>query len=153
MGLVVLTPAPNVAGAPAVSVEDLALGRGRGAVPGDFVVVEYTGRLVDNGGAVFDDTLARGKPRAFVLGGRPFSSICAGLMEGIVGMQPGGHRRITVPADAGFGEKGTVIELRGCTEALCDKSQGGLVKVPPNAALLYEVKLLKVTVPPPGARL
>lgn len=136
-----------------VETEELAPGRGRGAVPGDFVVVHYSGRVDGGTELVFDDTRARGKPRAFVLGGRPFSSFRAGLLAGIEGMQAGGRRRVNVPPELGFGEKGAVVELPSCTDALCDRSQGGVVRVPPNAALFYDVELLKITVPPPGARL
>ena len=135
-----------------LEIVEVAEGRGRVAKQGDFVVLNYRGS-VESTGDTFDDTFARKKPRAFVLGGRPFSSICGGLMAGVEGMRIGGRRRITVPPRLGFGAKGAKLELPGCSGALCDAMQGGeVVAVPPGATLVYEVELLKVSLPPPGAQ-
>merc|ERR1712070_594656 len=72
-----------------LSPEDLVVGRGPEAKVGLFVVIDYVGRVKETG-QVFDDTEVRKKPRAFVLGGRPFSTICAGLLFGVEGMKAGG---------------------------------------------------------------
>lgn len=49
-----------------------------------------------------------------------------GWDEGVAGMQPGGKRRLTVPAHLAYGARGA----------------GGVI--PPNAVLVFEVELLAI---------
>lgn len=50
----------------------------------------------------------------------------AGWDIGIAGMQMGGARRLTIPAELAYGKKGSGKDI------------------PPNATLVFDVKLLKI---------
>lgn len=56
-------------------------------------------------------------------------------------MKAGGKRVITVPPEAGFGDKGFTLRP---TEHVPDKQ--GII--PPGAALEYELELVRVSIPP-----
>jgi FKBP-type peptidyl-prolyl cis-trans isomerase FkpA len=102
-----------------LQIVDVTLGSGTEAKMGDLVSVDYTGSLRD--GTVFDSSRPRGKPFQFRLGG---SQVIKGFERGIVGMKPGGVRRITIPPELGYGKKGAPPS------------------VPPNATLVFEVELI-----------
>ena len=102
-----------------LQVVDITLGSGDEAKMGDLVSVEYTGSLRD--GTVFDSSRARGKPFQFRLG---TGQVIKGFERGVVGMKPGGVRRITIPPELGYGKRGAPPQ------------------VPPNATLVFEVELL-----------
>jgi hypothetical protein len=104
-----------------IQVVDITLGSGAEAKMGDLVSVEYTGTLRD--GTVFDSSRPRGKPFQFRLGA---SQVIKGFERGIVGMKPGGVRRITIPSELGYGKKGAPPS------------------VPPNATLVFEVELVTI---------
>ena len=88
---------------------------------GHMVSVHYTGWLTN--GTKFDSSVDRGEPFQFQLGGR---QVIAGWDEGVQGMRIGGKRKLTIPPDKGYGERGA----------------GGVI--PPNATLIFEVELLKI---------
>ncbi|MFP5285454.1 MAG: FKBP-type peptidyl-prolyl cis-trans isomerase [Thermoanaerobaculia bacterium] len=100
---------------------DLAAGQGDEARAGKTVDVHYTGWLEN--GTKFDSSLDRGRPFSFRLGG---GQVIRGWDEGVAGMKVGGKRRLTIPADLGYGARGA----------------GGVI--PPNATLVFEVELLGV---------
>lgn len=102
-------------------VEDLTVGTGDEAVSGKKVQVHYTGTLDD--GSKFDSSLDRGQPFEFVLG---VGQVIQGWDQGVVGMKVGGQRRLTVPPEMGYGERG----FPGV--------------IPPNATLHFDVQLLGV---------
>ena len=96
-------------------------GSGKEAKSGDTVDVHYTGWLKD--GTKFDSSVDRGQPFSFPLGkGR----VIKGWDEGVAGMKEGGKRKLIIPAELGYGDRGA----------------GGVI--PPNAELTFEVELLKV---------
>ncbi len=108
--------------------EDTVVGSGATASAGARVKVHYTGWLHDpsaaNGrGQKFDSSKDRGDPFAFPLGA---GHVIRGWDEGVQGMQVGGTRVLTIPADLGYGARGA----------------GGVI--PPNATLVFEVELLAV---------
>jgi peptidylprolyl isomerase len=104
-----------------LKVEDLVVGTGAIAEPGKTLTVHYTGWLED--GTRFDSSHDSGKPIEFVLGK---GKVIAGWEQGLVGMKAGGKRKLTIPPDLGYGQK------------------GAFNYVPHNAALIFEVELLAV---------
>ena len=103
-------------------VEELVIGEGAEAQDYNKVVVNYTGTLED--GSVFDSSLNPGRgPFTFTLG---VGSVIKGWDLGVKGMNVGGKRKLTIPADLGYGDKGA-----------------GEV-IPPGATLMFEVELLEV---------
>lgn len=108
-------------GTAGVQIEDLTVGTGPAAQAGQTVVVHYTGWLTD--GTVFDSSRDRGEPFEFVLG---LGQVIPGWDQGVLGMQVGGVRRLTIPPELGYGAAGS----------------GGAI--PPNATLIFEVELLEI---------
>ncbi len=97
---------------------DVKEGKGEAAKSGDSVQMQYTGWLVN--GTKFDSSKDHGgAPYPFVLGG---GHVIKGWDEGVVGMKPGGIRKLIIPSDLGYGP-------------------GGMPPViPPNATLIFEVQ-------------
>jgi hypothetical protein len=102
-------------------IEDLTVGTGEAALAGKKVTVNYLGTLTN--GTKFDSSYDRGTPFSFLLGA---GQVIKGWDQGVVGMKIGGKRRLTIPAELGYG------------------SQGAGNAIPPNATLIFEVELLKV---------
>ena len=98
---------------------DLVPGAGSEASPGDAVSVHYTGWLLD--GTKFDSSLDRDSPFQFILGD---GQVIRGWDEGVAGMKVGGKRKLTIPANLAYGERGV----------------GDLI--PSGATLVFEVELL-----------
>ncbi len=106
-----------------LKVDDVKIGTGREAVNGKVVTVNYTGTLVD--GTVFDSSLKPGRtPFDFMLGR---GMVIRGWELGVAGMKVGGKRKLTIGPDLAYGSAGA----------------GGVI--PPNATLVFEVELLKVS--------
>src|SRR5690606_9329023 len=84
-----------------VDVLDLAPGEGPEATPDSRVCFHYTTALA--GGPTIDASRGRERPLTVRLGQR---ALCRGLEQGLVGMRPGGRRRITVPPPLGYGPRG-----------------------------------------------
>ncbi len=101
--------------------EDTVVGEGAEAQAGQFVTVHYTGWLTN--GSKFDSSKDRNDPFQFPLGR---GHVIKGWDEGVQGMKIGGTRKLTIPAELGYGARGA----------------GGVI--PPNATLVFEVELLGV---------
>ena len=109
---------------------DVKAGDGPAAQPGQEYTVHYTGWLRD--GTKFDSSVDRGDPFKFIQGRR---MVISGWEMGFEGMKVGGKRRLFLPYQLAYGEKG-----RG--------------KIPPMAELIFDVELLgvkDVTAPAPAA--
>lgn len=96
-------------------------GTGTEAVKGKRVGVHYTGWLED--GKKFDSSHDRGRPFEFTLGQ---GQVIRGWDLGVEGMKIGGKRKLTIPGQLAYGDRGFP----------------GLI--PPNATLIFEVELLSV---------
>jgi uncharacterized damage-inducible protein DinB len=104
---------------------DVKVGDGAPAAAGKLYKVHYTGWLRD--GTKFDSSRDRGEPLTFVQGQR---QVIAGWETGFEGMRIGGQRRLFIPYQLGYGEKGS-----------------GRV-IGPKAELIFDVELLDVSEPP-----
>jgi len=102
----------------------LEKGKGTRAAPGKEATVHYTGYLTD--GKVFDSSLKRNQPFSFTIGE---GKVIKGWEEGVTLMQEGDDFRFIIPPQLGYGERGA----------------GNVI--PPNATLIFDVQLLKVSDP------
>lgn len=108
--------------------EDLIAGSGPAIANGQTAVVHYTGWLFDpsrpeNKGRKFDSSRDHGDTFAFEVGGR---EVIRGWDLGVLGMQVGGKRRLTIPPELGYGARGA----------------GGVI--PGGATLVFDVELMEI---------
>jgi peptidylprolyl isomerase len=85
-----------------LELEDLAVGEGDEASPGQQVEVHYVGISWSNG-EQFDASWDRGDTFTFPLGG---GRVIQGWDQGVAGMKVGGRRRLTIPPHLGYGGRG-----------------------------------------------
>jgi FKBP-type peptidyl-prolyl cis-trans isomerase FkpA len=104
--------------------DDLQVGTGAVAKAGDHVTVQYTGWLQD--GTKFDSSKDRNQPFDFTLGA---GQVIKGWDEGVAGMKVGGKRKLYIPPQLGYGERGVPNVI------------------PPNSTLIFEVELLDTKSP------
>ncbi len=97
-------------------------GNGKKAEAGMQVSVHYEGSLID--GTVFDSSYKRKEPIDFQVG---VGQVIAGWDEGICLLQVGDKARFVIPSDLGYGSAGA----------------GGVI--PPDATLIFDVELMKVS--------
>jgi len=100
---------------------DIVQGDGEQPKAGDRVAVHYTGRLMN--GKKFDSSLDRNEPLEFTAG---TGQMIAGFDEGVMSMKIGGKRKLFIPAELGYGEKG----IPGV--------------IPPSSMIVFEVELLEI---------
>jgi FKBP-type peptidyl-prolyl cis-trans isomerase len=111
--------ASKVTTASGLQYVDEVVGNGPMPKPGQTVSVHYTGWLTN--GQKFDSSVDRGSPFEFVLGQ---GQVIRGWDEGVASMKIGGKRKLTIPPDLAYGNRGA----------------GGVI--PPNATLVFQVELL-----------
>jgi FKBP-type peptidyl-prolyl cis-trans isomerase len=115
-------PAGPIVTPSGLEIEDLRPGSGAEAHAGDRVTVQYVGTLTD--GSEFDSSRKPGRsPFVFKLGA---GQVIKGWDEGVVGMRVGGLRRLKIPGDLAYGQRGHPPQIA------------------PNATLVFEVELLDV---------
>ena len=111
-----------------VQGQEVKVGTGATAQPGDTVSVLYVGKFSD--GTVFDSSAAHGnKPLTFVLGSQ---GLIPGFQIGINGMKEGGERLLAIPPSLGYG----AADYKDPTT--------GKVIIPGNSTLIFSVQLVKV---------
>jgi len=103
-------------------VEEIVLGDGAPAQPGQRAVVHYVGVAVSSG-EEFDASWNRGEPFDFVLGA---GEVILGWDQGVAGVRVGGRRRLVIPARLAYGQRGA----------------GGVIA--PNETLIFVVDLLEI---------
>jgi FKBP-type peptidyl-prolyl cis-trans isomerase FkpA len=113
------TGAEEVTTASGLKYQVLHPGTGAEAKAGQQVHVHYTGWLTN--GTKFDSSVDRNEPFTFGLGRQ---MVIRGWDEGVAGMRIGEKRKLTIPAELGYGSRGA----------------GGVI--PPNATLIFDVELL-----------
>ena len=109
--------------------QEIKIGTGDLAEPGWVYSVHYTGWLASDG-TKFDSSLDRGQPIQFQQG---IKRVITGWDQGFEGMHVGGKRRLFIPYQLAYGEKGRAV-------------------IPPKADLIFDVELvdqLNPNAPPP----
>jgi peptidylprolyl isomerase len=107
---------------------DAKVGTGALAKPGWKYTVHYTGWLYD--GTKFDSSVDRGTPLDFIQGAH---RVIPGWDQGFTGMHVGGKRRLFIPYQLAYGERGSG-------------------PIPPKSDLIFDIELLAQTdpnAPPP----
>ena len=108
-------------------IQEIAAGSGEPPASTDTVRVHYHGSLRD--GTVFDSSVERGKPAVF-----PLNRVIPCWTEALQQMRAGGKIKLTCPAATAYGDRGAPP------------------KIPPGAALSFDVELIEiVSASPPKA--
>ena len=124
-------PGVTTPSAAVTALQSTELKPGTGAViaAGQTAVVQYTGWLYDsaakdNKGKQFDSSRSSGRGAfKFLLG---TGSVIKGWDQGVVGMKVGESRRLVIPPNLAYGDKGA----------------GGVI--PPGATLVFDVELIGI---------
>jgi peptidylprolyl isomerase len=113
---------------------DIKPGDGAEAQPGQFYTVHYTGWLASDG-TKFDSSVDRGEPITFEQG---VHRVIPGWDNGFAGMHVGGKRRLFIPYQLAYGERGRAPVI------------------PPKSDLIFDIELIAAgdtepAPPPPPA--
>jgi FKBP-type peptidyl-prolyl cis-trans isomerase FkpA len=111
-----------------ITREDVVIGTGDTAGSGDHITVHYEGTLLN--GTVFDSSRKHGRPFDFILGRR---QVIDGWDQGVAGMKVGGRRKLTIPPELAYGERGQPPDI------------------PPNSTLKFDIELLAIEHPSSSA--
>ncbi|DAA78149.1 TPA_exp: Peptidyl-prolyl cis-trans isomerase [Trichophyton benhamiae CBS 112371] len=94
----------------------------RRTVNGDQVKVHYRGTLQSNG-QKFDASYDRGEPLGFILGS---GMVIKGWEQGLLGMAIGEKRKLTIPPNLAYGDR-------------------GIGPIPGGATLIFETELVEIS--------
>ncbi len=108
----------------ALVMDDLVVGTGEEVKPGATVTCHYLGTLKSDG-SKFDSSYDRNEPATFGLG-----QVIQGWQFGLPFMKVGGKRKLTIPWQMAYGERG---------------APGA---IPPKADLVFEIEVVSVQNPP-----
>ena len=100
---------PNEAPPADLVIEDITVGDGKEAKPGNVVEVHYVG-VAWSTNRQFDASWDRGETFDFTLGN---GLVIEGWDTGVVGMRVGGRRKLTIPASMGYGSRGVPGVIKG----------------------------------------
>ena len=100
---------PDGAAPDELVIEDIVVGEGAEAKPGDTVEVHYVGVEFDSG-EEFDSSWNRGESIEF-----PLRGLIQGWQDGIPGMRVGGRRQLVIPPHLAYGPAGAGHRLSGQT--------------------------------------
>ncbi len=106
-------------------IEDIVKGTGPAAKKGDGVLVDYVGVNFSNG-QEFDSSWDTGSPFQLLLGQ---GTVIEGWERGLIGIQRGGRRKLTIPPELGYG------------------AQGYPPDIPPNETLVFVIDAVQVDKP------
>jgi FKBP-type peptidyl-prolyl cis-trans isomerase len=104
-----------------LKIEDIVVGSGEEVQVGDRISIHYSGTLLD--GSKFDSSVDRGVPFQTRIG---VGQLIQGWDIGIIGMKKGGKRKLTIPSELGYGDRGAGD------------------KIPGGATLVFDVDLLEI---------
>ncbi len=107
---------------------DTQAGTGDPVTPGEFLTVQYTGWLAANG-TKFDSSLDRNEPFTFPQGAH---RVIPGWDQGFRGMRVGGKRRLFIPYQLAYGDRGQPPVI------------------PPGSDLIFDIELVAASPNPPG---
>lgn len=110
-------------------VEDITIGTGAEVKNGDDILIHYAGTLLD--GTPFDSSYSRNQPLDITIGvGQVIKGWDIGItgegLENVKGLQVGGERKLTIPANLAYGSR----EIPGL--------------IPANSPLVFSVKLVEI---------
>ncbi len=103
-----------------LKIEDIKEGSGAEVSSGDSITIHYHGTLEN--GNVFDSSVERGTPFKCRIG---VGMVIAGWDMGVIGMKVGGKRKLTIPPQLAYGER-------------------GVGDIPPNSTLIFDVELVSI---------
>ena len=106
---------------------DIKSGDGAPAQAGEYLTVHYTGWLGADG-TKFDSSVDRSEPFTFRLGLDP---VIQGWVHGFEGMHVGGKRRLFIPYQLAYGERGRAPVI------------------PPKSDLIFDIELIAAGDAPP----
>jgi FKBP-type peptidyl-prolyl cis-trans isomerase len=102
-------------------IEDIVIGTGEPVKQKDKIAIHYKGTLMD--GTVFDSSYDRGEPLECRIG---VGQLIRGWDVGVIGIQTGGKRKLTIPYMQAYGDDGVPPII------------------PPKSDLIFEIELVEI---------
>lgn len=102
-------------------IEDIKVGSKEEVHSGDYISIHYKGMLTN--GTKFDSSYDRGTPFKTRIG---VGQVIEGWDMGVLGMKVGGKRKLTIPSELAYGDRGA----------------GSIIG--PGETLIFEVELISI---------